>query len=149
MRRRLLVLPKLDVAILTEGAPLDELALLAHDIFDGNLTVTKDTEVVADDVSVAALGAGDQDGAAVVALLRDCVRRPGVAGRAGKGQLVVWLRLLSGELGLLAFAFAVLGSVFWRRRRRWLRDGVCEASDGKLTEDGRCCPRGGLGESEG
>ncbi len=113
MRRRLLVLPELDVAILAEGAPLDKLALLAHDVLDGNLTVTKDTEVVADDVSVAALGAGDQDGAVVIALLRDGVRRPCIARRAGKGQPVMRLCLLAGQLGLLAIA--LLGRVLWRR----------------------------------
>ena len=87
-RRGGAVLPKLDVAVFTQRAPFDELALLPHEILDRDLAVAEDVEVVAYDVSVTALRAGDQDAAVVVALLRDVVRRARAAGDAGEGELV-------------------------------------------------------------
>lgn len=91
------VLPELDVAVLAEGAALDELTLLAHEVLDGQAVVAKDVEVVADDVTVAARGAGDENGAVVVALLGDIVGGARAAGQAGEGQLVG--RLLGGVCG--------------------------------------------------
>lgn len=105
------VLPELDVAVLAEGAPLDEAALLAHEVLDGQAAVAKDVEVVADDVAVAARGAGDEHGAVVVALLGDVVGGARAAGDTGEGQLVG--RLLWG-----------VGCGFGRS---WARNGVGEA----------------------
>ena len=98
-RRGGAVLPELDIAVFAQRAPLDELALLPHEILDGDLAVTEDVEVVAYDVPVAALGAGDQHAAVVVALLGDVVRRARAAWDAGEGELVG--RLLRARRSLL------------------------------------------------
>jgi hypothetical protein len=56
--------------------------------------------VVADDVPVLALRAGDQHRPVVVALLGDAVARARVAGLAGEGELVVGLLFDVGFGGL-------------------------------------------------
>lgn len=86
---RRLVRPKLDVAVLTEAAPLDQPALFPHQVLDGYLAVAKDVEVVADDVPIAAAGTGDERRAGVVALFGDVVVGAVAAGDAGEGELVV------------------------------------------------------------
>lgn len=105
------VLPELDVAVLAEGPPLDETALLAHEVLNGQALVAKDIQVVADDVSVAARGAGDEYRAVMVALLGDVVGGARAAGDAGEGQLVGWL----------------LWGVCGRFGGSWARNGVGEA----------------------
>lgn len=101
------VLPELDVAVLSEGAPLDEAALLAHEVLDGQAAVAEDVEVVADDVAVAARGAGDEHGAVVVALLGDVVGGSRAARDAGEGQLV----------GRLLWGVGCGFGRFWARNR--------------------------------
>lgn len=92
-RRLSIVFPKLNIAVLSQGPLFDKLALLAHEVLYGKGAVAEDVEVVGDDVAVAAAGAGDENGAAVVALLGDVVGGLGVAGRAGEAEAVVRLGL--------------------------------------------------------
>ncbi|KAG7152324.1 hypothetical protein HYQ46_011828 [Verticillium longisporum] len=126
------VLPEFDIAVLAEGALLDELALLAHEVLDGNVALAKDLEVVADDVAVAAAGTGDEDGAAVVALLGDVVGGLGVARRAGEGEAVV-------RLGL----DARLGRVFGRAVAE--RDAILmRLSRGRAQSEVSLCQRSRL-----
>lgn len=82
------ILPELEVAILAEGAPLDEAPALAHQLLDGDTGSAEEVEVVGDDVAVAAGGAGDEHAAVVVALLGDVVGGARAAGNAGECQLV-------------------------------------------------------------
>lgn len=64
-----LVGPELNIAVFSETASLDQLALLAHQVLHRDIPITENTQVVADDMTVAAVGARDEHRAAVVALL--------------------------------------------------------------------------------
>lgn len=103
LRRGLFLIgPELDIAILAQTPPLNQLALLPHQILNGDLPVAKDVEVIADDVTVVALRAGDEDRAGVVPLLGDVVVGAVAAGHAGEGDLVIGLGVL-GHVGARAF----------------------------------------------
>lgn len=100
--------PKFDVSILAEAAPFDQLALLTHNVFDGDLFIAKNVEMVADDVPIAAFWTGNEGRALVVRLLGDVVVRAVVAGQAGERQLVVcWI----GELWTSALGRRLIGGL--------------------------------------
>lgn len=85
----LLIWPELNISVLTQTSPLDQLSLLPHDVLNRDLPVAKDVQVVRDDVSVAAARACNQDRSLVVALLGDVVLRAAAARLARKRELVV------------------------------------------------------------
>lgn len=127
-----LVRPELDVPVLAQGATLDELALFAHEVLDRQLLVAKDAKVVANDMTIAALGAGDENGAGVVTLLGDIVVGAVAAGDAGEGELVVGAGLDRGTLALGRGRFGVcFAGGFPRLDRRRFGDGVGGADKGE------------------
>ena len=83
------VFPELDIALGTQGTPFDEAAFLSHEILDSHRLVREDLlwsemrtdpmpfsahlEMIADQVPILAIRAGDQDGSLVVALLGEAV----------------------------------------------------------------------------
>lgn len=85
MLRVALLRPKLDITVLAQTAPFDQLPLLAHQILNRHLLVTEDAQVVADDMTVAAAGTRDERRAVVICLLGDVVMRAVAARVAGEG----------------------------------------------------------------
>lgn len=82
------ILPKLQVAVLTQCAPLHQDALVLQYILYGDFVFPENTQVIGDDMAVSARWAGDEDAAVVVALLGDVVGGPRAAGDAGEGEFV-------------------------------------------------------------
>ncbi len=79
------VLPELNVAVLAQRAALDQAATLAHQLLSRDAGLAEQTQVVGDDVAVAAAGTRDQHRPVVIALLGDGVLRARTAGHAGEG----------------------------------------------------------------
>jgi hypothetical protein len=141
--RLLLVRPKFDIAVLTERTLLHQTALLLHQLLDGDVALAEDAEVVADDVAIAALRTGNENGAVVVALLGDIVMRPVAARQAGEGQLVVgrvsefWTlafarRCIEAKVGVVVCSSGVFAVAFVLRRGRARRRARL---DGRRTRD--------------
>lgn len=82
------IIPELNVPFFAQGALLDLLPALAEDIFDVDLGVAEDLEIIRDDVAVAAARASHEDCAVVIALLGDLVARARRAGLACEDELV-------------------------------------------------------------
>jgi hypothetical protein len=118
------ILPEFDVALGAQGAFLDQVALLPHEVFycDGlvreylpklvsawtNPKCSTNLQMIADQMSIFAIRTSDQNSAFMIPLLRQAMRRARLADLACKGQLIA-RDLLAIEPGL------------WRiRRRAWL-----------------------------
>lgn len=101
---RFIIRPKLDVAVLTQAAPLHELSLLLHDFLDRDtLLIPKDPQVITDDMSVPAFWTRNERRARVVPLFRDIVVAAMPTRHAGEGELVVGRFLPLGERGAAGF----------------------------------------------